>query len=54
MYELIISHNGVETSIFVDADERMVELRRQRHARALTDGEATIREFKAPKKAKKK
>lgn len=52
MYVLVIENNGVETPVFVDEDKRMVELRRQRHVRALNEGEASVRDFK-PKKAKK-
>jgi len=52
MYELVIEHNGVEEAVFANTDRRLVELRRQRHARALAVGEASIREMK-DKKAKK-
>ena len=51
MYELVIEYNGVEQSVFADADRRLVELRRQRHARSLGVGEAIIREIKKDKKA---
>lgn len=51
MYVLVIENKGVETPVFVDEDKRMVELRRQRHVRALGEGEATVREF-TPKKSK--
>ena len=51
MYELVIEHNGAEKVVYAAEDKRLVELVRQRHARSLTVGEATIREAKA--KAKK-
>ncbi|QJB55894.1 hypothetical protein [Pseudodesulfovibrio sp. zrk46] len=52
MYELVVEHNGVEELVFAHEDRRVVELRRQRHARALAPGEASIREMD-PKKLKK-
>lgn len=51
MYQLVIEDNGVERPVFVAEDKRIVELRRQRHCRSLTSGEASVREFK-PQKAK--
>lgn len=55
MFELVIETNGKEKPVYCAEDERLVELVRQRHARSLTEGEATIRkaEKKAAKKAKK-
>lgn len=54
MYELVIEHKGIETPVYAAEDQRLVELVRQRHARSLTVGEASIREMnKKPKKAKK-
>ncbi|WP_319469543.1 hypothetical protein [uncultured Pseudodesulfovibrio sp.] len=46
MYELVVEHNGRELVVFIGEDKRVVELVRQRHARSLTPGEATIREAK--------
>ncbi|MDC0336450.1 hypothetical protein OAN24_06125 [Pseudodesulfovibrio sp.] len=55
MFELVIENNDVEQIVYCAEDQRMVELRRQRHARSLAEGEASIREAKkrAKKKAKK-
>ncbi|CCH49683.1 hypothetical protein [Pseudodesulfovibrio piezophilus] len=47
MFELVIRNNGVERVVYSAEDVRLVELVRQRHARSLAVGEATIREAKA-------
>ncbi|MGL1860896.1 MAG: hypothetical protein OCC46_00065 [Pseudodesulfovibrio sp.] len=52
MYELVIKHNDEEKPVYCAEDKRMIELRRQRHARSLAAGEVYIREFVNPKKAK--
>ncbi len=53
MYELVIEHNGVEEPLFANTDKRLVELRRQRHVRSLTRGEAFVREMDKKKKTGK-
>lgn len=50
MFELVIEHKGVQIVTYSAEDKRLVELVRQRHARSLAVGEATIRP--AEKKAK--
>ncbi|WP_419786404.1 hypothetical protein [Pseudodesulfovibrio sp.] len=52
MYELVIEHRGVKTPVFTHEDPRVVELMRQRHARSLTPGEATIHEISEKKETK--
>ena len=46
MFELVVDLNGRVDVVFCDEDKRVVELVRQRHARSLAPGEATIREAK--------
>jgi len=46
MFELVIEHDGETRAVYCAEDVRMVELKRQRHARSLAVGEATIREAK--------
>lgn len=49
MFELVIEKNGVERVVYSAEDIRLVELMRQRHARSLAAGEATIREVEKKK-----
>lgn len=46
MFELVINNKGKEHVVYAAEDKRLVELMRQRHLRALTEGEVVIREAK--------